>query len=110
VPQASEDDRTLPFGCNDLVVIGRVENGTFQHVDIDGDILGHGWATAKLKVRRVIRGPNLPSVLPVRYFAHTYMRDDQDFMLVLSRSEKGDYTIETGQLMWLRPHLADQCS
>jgi hypothetical protein len=38
------------------------------------------------------------------------MRDDQDFMLVLSGNARDGYTIETGQLMWLRPHLADHCN
>lgn len=106
--EASLDDRTLPFGCSDTVVVGRVENGEFEHVEIENDLLGHGWISATLKVRRVVRGERVPPVLPVRYFAHTYMREDRDFMFVLGRTDAG-YEIKTGQLMSVRPLLATSC-
>jgi hypothetical protein len=106
--QASVEDRSLAFGCADIAVIGTVENGTYKPVDDENDLLGHGWISAALHVRRVVRGAPIPSVLSVRYFAHTYMRDDREFMFVLKRGDAG-YEIATGQLMSLRPRLADQC-
>jgi hypothetical protein len=106
---ASDEDRTLSFGCGDVVLIGRVANLDYQSVDIEDDIIGYGWITANLSVRRVVKGPRLPSSLPVKYFAHTYMREDRDFMFVLSKTEANEYRIETGQLMSLRPRLAAQC-
>jgi len=108
VPQATLEDRTLSYGCNDAVVIGTVTNGAFAAVKANGDILGHGWVSATLRVRKVVRGARLPAVLPVRYFAHTYMRQDEPFMLVLKRVD-ARYEIETGQLMRLRPLLASHC-
>jgi hypothetical protein len=108
VPQASLEDRTLSYGCNDIVVVASVRNGAFEHVQIANDILGHGWISATLHVRKVVRGPDLPAVLPVRYFAHTYMRQDRNFMLVLKHSGSG-YEIRTGQVMFLRPLLASHC-
>jgi hypothetical protein len=108
VPQASLEDRTLSYGCNDIVVVGSVRNGAFEHVQIDNDILGHGWISATLHVRKVVRGPRLPAALPVRYFAHTYMRQNQEFMLVLKHTDTG-YEIVTGQAMRLRPLLASLC-
>ena len=108
LPQASVEDRTLAFGCNDSVVIGTVENGAYQPVNSDNDILGHGWISAKLHVRKVVRGPPLPTVLPARYFAHTFMRHDRDFMLVVKQTQAG-YEITTGQLMSLKPRLAARC-
>ncbi len=104
------EDRTLPFGCHDLVVIGRVKNGEWHRVGAPDDILGHGWADATLTVRRVVRGSAISGTLPVRYFAHTYMRDDRDFMLVLSRGPDGSWVIETGQIMSAHPKLAGQCA
>ena len=108
VPQASLEDRTLSYGCKDTVVVGTVTNGAFQPVEATDDILGHGWASATLHVRKIVRGERLPSVLPVRYFAHTYMRQDQEFMLVLAHVGAG-YEIKTGQLMRVRPLLASHC-
>ena len=106
--EASLEDRTLPFGCSDTVVVGRVENGAYEHVEIENDLLGHGWISATLKVQKVVRGERVPPVLPVRYFAHTNMRQDRDFMLVLGRTSAG-YEIKTGQLMSVRPLLATSC-
>ena len=108
VPQASLEDRTLSYGCNDTVVVGTVTNGAYESVKSNDDILGHGWISATLHVRRVVRGERLPTVLPVRYFAHTYMRQDQEFMLVLKHTRTG-YEIGTGQLMRVRPLLATHC-
>ena len=108
VPQASLEDRTLSYGCNDTVVVGTVTNGAFVPVEANDDILGHGWVSATLHVRKVIRGASLPAALPVRYFAHTYMRQDRDFMFVLKHSGTG-YEIATGQLMSARPMLASRC-
>jgi hypothetical protein len=108
VPQASLEDRTLSYACNDTVVVGTVTNGAFVPVKAEDDILGHGWVSATLHVRKVVRGERLLAVQPVRYFAHTYMRQDQPFMLVLKHTDAG-YEIKTGQLMRLRPLLASHC-
>ena len=108
-PQASLEDRTIQAACADVVVIGKVQNRTFTLVRPSEDLLGHGWVTATLHIKRVVKGPKLPPVLPVRYFAHTYMRGDRDFMLVLRPSLNGTYQVTTGQLMSARPLLADYC-
>lgn len=100
------EDRTLSFGCHDLVAIGRVKNNEWHHVNDPDDFLGHGWADATLTVRRVVKGSGMGQTVPVRYFAHTYMRDDRDFMLVLSRQSDGSLVITTGQLMSAHPKLA----
>lgn len=108
-PLASLADRTLPFGCADSVVVGTVHSVAYQPVERDNDLPGHGWISAILNVRNVVRGSALPTPLPVRYFAHTYMRQDRDFMLVLKHTSAG-YEISTGQLVSLSPRLADHCS
>lgn len=106
--QTSVADRTLAFGCTDSVVVATVENGAYQPVDDRSDLLGHGWISATLHVRDVVRGPSVPLTLPVRYFAHTYMREGREFMLVLKRRDAG-YELGPGQLMSLRPRLAARC-
>jgi hypothetical protein len=104
----SLEDRTLSFGCDDIVVVGSIVNGAYQPTEADNDVIGHGWISATVKVRHVIRGTRIPSVVPVKYFAHAYMREGQDFMLVLERADAG-YEIATGQLMSLHPRLASRC-
>ena len=104
----SGEDRFLEFGCTDSVVIGTVENGAYQPLVDETDLLWRGWITATLHVRKAVRGASLPPSLPVRYLAHAYMREDREFMFVLRRREAG-YEIATGRLMSSRPRLSTHC-
>ena len=108
VPHASLENRTLPYDCKDTVVVATVRNGTYESAKSNDYILRRGWVSATLHVRKVVRGERLPAVLPVRYFAHSYMREDKEFMLVLKRARTG-YEVEAGQLMQVRPLLASRC-
>src|SRR6186997_401489 len=74
----------VTYRCGDLVVIGRFKNLDYEHVEIEDDILGHGWITARVRVRRVLSGRAEGRLVPVRYFAHTYFRGDRDFVLVIN--------------------------
>jgi hypothetical protein len=107
-PDASIEDRTVPFRCNDTAVIATVESHSITPIESKDDLIGHGWVTATLKVKTVVKGPNVPRVLPVKYYAHTYMRHDRDFMLVLHQTDQG-WVITNGQLMSAQPLLADRC-
>ena len=107
-PQAAVESRTLAFACNDIIVVGRVENDTYQSVENENGLFGRGWISANVRVRDLMRGTGIPSVLPVKYLAHTQMREDRDFMLVLNQTSSG-YEIKSGQLMSLRPLLASRC-
>jgi hypothetical protein len=102
-------DQTLVFGCNDLVIVGKLKNVDYHASDDPEDILGHGWVDATLSVRRVVRGGKTRSKLPVRYFAHSYMRDDRDVMLVLAPQPGGVPVVRRGQLMSAHPKLAAHC-
>ncbi len=103
------DERTLAFGCDDLVVVGRLENGDWHPVDDASDILGHGWVDATLSVRRIVKGRVSGRSVPVRYLGHAYLRDERDFMFVLSRQPDGSLVIDSGQLMSAHPKLAERC-
>jgi len=102
------EDKTLPYGCSDIVAIGRLENGAYEASDSANDLIGHGWINATLHVRRVVSGGTVPTNLPVRYFAHTYMRDDRDFMFVLTPVDQA-FEIATAQLMSARPRAVRDC-
>jgi hypothetical protein len=104
---AKSDD--VAYGCNDLVVVGRLEKQDYQHVEIEDDLLGHGWITADLRVDDVVFGARRVRNLPVKYFAHTYMREDRDFVFVLRPAEDGRHLVRTARLMENDPELADHC-
>jgi hypothetical protein len=108
-PQATSEDQSVSFGCNDIVVVARVKNEAEEPSKSENDLLGHSWFSASLNVKRVVKGVDVPGVLPVRYYSHAAFREDLDFMLVLKRTDRG-YEVTAGQLMWLRPHLAHRCT
>lgn len=107
-PVASIEDRTLPFGCNDTAVIARVESHSIDPIASKHDLIGHSWVTATLKVKTIVKGPKVPRDLPVKYYAHAYLRHDRDFLLVLHETEQG-WVITNGQLMSLQPFLGNRC-
>lgn len=81
----------LPSG--DVVVIGRLENLNSEFVHDPDDLLGHGWFSGNLHVSRIESG-ELPSrVVRVRYFGHTWLRDDVTFRFHLRADEGGGYLI-----------------
>lgn len=104
------EDRTLSYGCSDAVAVGRLDNGAYEtRSGSADDLIGYGRFAATLNVRRVVSGASLPATLPVRYFAHTYMRDDRDFMFVLTPVD-GGFEIASAQLMSVRPRAVRDCS
>jgi len=105
----SESDRTLTFACGETVVVGTLSNKVAHDaVPIEDDLIGHGWFEANLHVRRNVHGDHLSGNVPVRYFAHTYMREGKRFMFVLGRDNVG-YKIETAQLMSVKPRAINDC-
>ncbi|MDB5695257.1 MAG: hypothetical protein JWN21_800 [Sphingomonas bacterium] len=77
----------------DLIVLGRIKTLSYEATNDPDDILGHGWITAELHVRKVISGKPPSRSLIVRYFAHSTFRDDRTFRLRLRRIESGQYLI-----------------
>ena len=103
-------DRTLAYRCGDFAVVGRLKNGGWEHVEIADDLLGHGWASATLKIRKRVHGTLRASVIPVRYFEHSYLREDRDFLFVLRSADDGTYEVVAKRLMSARPRLAASCT
>ena len=101
--QRHAEAEVVPYRCGELVVIGRFDNLDYEHVEIEDDVLGHGWMTARISVGRVLRGRR-PSgsadgqPLPARYFGHTYYREDMDFLLMLAPRRSGTYFVRSARL------------
>jgi hypothetical protein len=109
--ESRTDDFLVRYRCGDLVVVGRVESLGYEPVELANDLLGHGWIAARVTVRKVLAGRADGPVVPIRYFAHAYFRDDRDFMLVIDRRGPGGDLIRSALLMegGRRPHLARSC-
>lgn len=104
------ESRQLPYRCDDVVVVGRLVNDGVEPGAYDpDDLIGHGWFAATVKVRTTVHGARQPSHLPIRYFGHTYLREDADFMFVLEKHDDGPMQLATAQLMRYRPILAEPC-
>ena len=102
--------RTLPYACDDYVVVGRVHNESLSTIPNENDILGHSNYFGTIRVRRTVRGHRLPSTIRVRYGSHGEIRDDSDFMFVLKKEDDGAFSIKTAQLMSVNPLLAAVCN
>ena len=78
----------------DVVAIGKLENLDSEPSQFGpNDMLGHGWFTANFHVSHVESG-QLPSrVVPVRYFGHTWFREDIKFRFRLRPNEQGSYIV-----------------
>ena len=100
--------RILQYGCSDTVVVGTVTDNVYGPEGSTGNLLGNGWISASLHVGKVVRGEQLPAILPVSYFARTAMQRNEEVMLVLKQTA-GGYEIRAGELMRERPMLASRC-
>ena len=108
-----EPANELAYGCNDLVVIGRIATlgGTAMP---DADPLPN-WRSEwqlQVKIERVIRGVERRTVVPATGVSHAQIRGDRDFLAVLRPIEGGAYSLETAAL-WddgPRPRLIEPCS
>jgi hypothetical protein len=77
----------------DIVVIGKLKHLDYEHIYDENDLLGHGWCTANLRVKKVLTGQEKRRRLKVRYYGHNCMRDDTYFRFWLRRTETVDYLI-----------------
>jgi len=111
-PQMPAPAQLVSYRCNDLVVVGRFENLNYEHIDIEGDILGHGWMNARIKVSQVLAGRTERGEIRVRYFGHTYYRADRSFVLVISRARQSKGLLRSAHLIdgSRRPRLATACA
>jgi hypothetical protein len=95
---------TVSYGCDDLVVIGRMKNLSFESIPDENDLLGHGHVKFEVRIRKRLRGTDNRRVVPVSAIAHTYMNEEHEFLLVLSPSNDGvGYELEDVRVWQLAP-------
>jgi hypothetical protein len=113
-PASGRSAEQIQYSCDDVVVVARITNNfDYEHVEIEDDILGHGWMTGTLNVIEHLRGPSPRLPVKIRYFAHTWRRFDGQFLLVLHRDpDAQEYRIQLAHALRRNDdtELADRCS
>lgn len=101
----------LAYGCGDLVVLGRVKSFDEQTLPIEGGLLGRSRFSSSVTIKRVLYGREARREVPASGLSHGQMREDRDFLLVLSPQLEGGYVISSGAILDRRnrPALAKRC-
>jgi hypothetical protein len=82
------------FKNGDVIAVGRLKKQNSDLVEPDPeDMIGHGWFTATFHVAHTESGRLPAKVVRVRYFGHTFLREDIKFRFHLRPSGSGDYFI-----------------
>jgi hypothetical protein len=107
---AMERGETISYGCNEVVAIGRVKTLNYTDLTTEDDLLGRGRFSTQITIKRLLRGDEPRRVVPASRIAHGQLREDHDFLLVLTPAEDQEYVLRTGSL-WQepRPVLAESC-
>ena len=101
----------LPYSCDDLAVIGRVTTTQSQETSSDG-LLGELRWTLRVDIKRVVHGTERRKEIPAVAISHAQLRDDKDFLIVLTPTQGGSYSLQSA-MVWSdipRPRLAEPCS
>lgn len=102
----------FPYGCDDLVAVGRVVTTTETSIAEGGDLSNwHSRRQLRVRIKRVLYGSETRRVVPARAISHARIRDDRDFLVVLSPVD-AEYEVQTA-VLWSekpRPVLAQTCS
>jgi hypothetical protein len=101
----------LAFGCSDVAVVGRIK--TVDEATVQGTDPLPNWQSEyqlEIHIRRVIRGNERRRLVPATAIAHAQIRDDRDFLIVLTPDGAGGYALATAALWRYRPKLSAACS
>lgn len=91
--------------------MGRI--ATTSQKAYDGSDVLPGWRSEyglEVHIKHVVRGTERRRVVPANGISHTQIRDDKDFLAVLSPRQGGGYFLETAALIRYRPKLREPCS
>lgn len=96
--------RQVAFGCNDIVAIGRIETLSYTPLTIENDLIGHSRFSMQGTIKRVLRGDPPERVVQLSGVAHSAIRGDVDFLMLLTPNDDG-YTLESAWVWPIRPQL-----
>ena len=101
----------VSYGCDDLVVVGRIKDQTFTALPDNSDPIGESRITMTIDVSRVLVGRLNASSIPATIVAHAAARRDRDFIFVVHLQGDGRYAISQGWVLGYGddPSLANHC-
>ncbi len=99
----------LEYGCDDVVVIGRMKTIAYTPVDDTEDVLGDAVWKLTIRIKEVVHGEESRRNIPATGVAHAQMLDDVDFLIVLMPFEAGVYGIRTAAVWDAGLNLASRC-
>ena len=102
----------LPYGCDDLVVIGQVITQSGETVTPPDALLGRSRWQMDVQIKDVLRGTEQRRTVRATAVSHAPLRTDRDFLAVLSPADGDPYALETATLwdVWPRPGLVEPCT
>lgn len=99
----------LDYGCNDLVVVGRLRTLSSTPANAPTDILEKSVWNGEVDIKTILRGKERRRTVKTASVSHAQVRDDIDLVIVLSTSEDADqYSVKTLST-WPTP-LASHCT
>ena len=112
--QDRQQAEELQYDCDDLVVIGRIVTLDAQALrSLDPHDPLPGWQSKYnlgVRIKRVVKGSERRSVVSATGISHAQIRDDKDFLIVMSPDADGGFILQTAALMQYRPRLGEACS
>ena len=101
----------LEYGCRDLVAVGAIKNVSSTELSSPDDPLGKSKFSMEVSLRKVLKGIEPRRKIPATGIAHGQLREDEDFLVVLSPMAGGGYVLTSAALWHVhpRPILAKKC-
>jgi len=106
---ASDRRETLTYGCDEVVLVGRITTVSEIDASQPGDILGRSRYEMKVRVKQVLRGPERRQIVPLVEIAHNQMRSDVDFWMILTKRADGAYVMRSANVTSIPYKLAPHC-
>lgn len=83
--------QVLEYGCDDLVVVGRVKTlAAGETIHHPANAIGYGVWDLQIRVKKVEHGTERSTRISASAVAHAQMREDVDFLIVLAKSADAD--------------------
>lgn len=113
VPAQAADE--VIAGCGDLAVIGRIRTtgeSAIVERDASPDEWRSGWRNLhhlKIRIKQVVGGAERRRVVSATVVSHARIRDDIDFLIMLTPDGNGSYRLFSATPMESRPSIGQNC-
>jgi hypothetical protein len=100
----------LDYGCDDVVVVGRVATIGETSIDNPNSFLGVSTWDLRIDIKRVVHGVERRKSVPATSVSHARIIDSRDFLIVLQKAGADSYTIRLDGLQYPSARLTEHCT